>query len=304
MDVKIGNALDVKKLQADIDFNKRYLIITKGARKTSKNSYLSSQMIRENPSIKTKTSGQRDSISLLNSTWYHYLGRRHTFYLESARIWNPPLSLKLDHIAADLEITDGYPHLKYFQTDLLGGNVIGALGVFEKDKQFFIKSDLAFTGLDLRKIAIKGETGSDQADYSVGGQMSMSFPLSTRLRPQLEQLQLELQFSHIGPRALERMLYLMDPYENNQTIVSQRRILRKGTPRWIEIQVKDGILSLDGEVTIKGINFKIPHLERLNIVDIAARDKFEKNIAFIKPIIDILELTTQSSIFLGHKPIQ
>ncbi len=144
----------------------------------------------------------------------------------------------------------------------------------------------------------------DQADYSVGGQMSMSFPLSTRLRPQLEQLQLELQFSHIGSRALGRMLYLMDPYENNQTIVSQRRILRKGTPRWIEIQVKDGILSLDGEVNIKGINLKIPHLERLNIANIVARDQFEKNMAFIKPIIDILELTTQSSIFLGHKPIQ
>lgn len=36
MDVKIGNAFDVKKLQVDIDFNKRYLIISNGARKTSK----------------------------------------------------------------------------------------------------------------------------------------------------------------------------------------------------------------------------------------------------------------------------
>ncbi len=120
----------------------------------------------------------------------------------------------------------------------------------------------------------------------------------------MEQLQLELQFSHIGPRALGRMLYLMDPYETNQTIVSQRRILRNGTPRWIEIQVKDGILSLDGEVAMKGINFKIPHLERLNIIDIVARDKFNKNIAFIKPIIDILELATQPSIILRQKKIQ
>jgi hypothetical protein len=210
----------------------------------------------------------------------------------------------LDHIGADLEIIDGYPNLKYFQADLLGGSIIGALRIFKKDKQFFIKSDLAFTGLDLKKIAVKGEIRSDPADYSIGGQLAMSFPLSTALRPQMEQLQLELQFSHIGPRALGRMLYLMDPYETNQTIVSQRRILRNGTPRWIEIQVKDGILSLDGEVAMKGINFKIPHLERLNIIDIVARDKFNKNIAFIKPIIDILELATQPSIILRQKKIQ
>lgn len=303
IDIKIGNLLDIKKLKADIDFNKRYLIINKGVT-TSKTSYLSSRVIRKNPWIETETPGRQNPISSLNSTWQPRLGRRHTLSLASAQIRKPPLSLKLDHIGADLEIIDGYPNLKYFQTDLLGGSIIGALRIFKKDKQFFIKSDLAFTGLDLKKIAVKGEIRSDPADYSIGGQLAMSFPLSTALRPQMEQLQLELQFSHIGPRALGRMLYLMDPYETNQTIVSQRRILRNGTPRWIEIQVKDGILSLDGEVAMKGINFKIPHLERLNIIDIVARDKFNKNIAFIKPIIDILELATQPSIVLRQKKIQ
>lgn len=300
MDVFVRDTLDVKNLGADIDFAKRYLIISKDAQKTPENRYLSSEVIQKNSLQKSEETGSRDPISFLKSPWDYHMGGRQRIRFESARIQLPPLSFKVDHVAADVEIVDGYPSLNYFQADLLGGSLIGGLRIFEKERQFFVKADVAFTGLDLKHMTIKGEDASDTEDYRVGGQMSVSFPLATRLSEPLEQLQLSLQFSHIGPRAIGRLLYLMDPYETNETIVSQRRILGNGTPKWIEIQVKDGILSLDGEVIVKGVRVKIPHLERLNIAQIAAPGRFDSKMSFIQPVIDVLDLTTRSTLLTGH----
>jgi len=91
----------------------------------------------------------------------------------------------------------------------------------------------------------------------------VGLPLSTSIDRLLQDMEFELEITRIGTRALERMLYALDPYEDNESIVRQRKLLRMGSVRWVTAGLKDGMLSTSGQVEVKGVKLAIPRLERL-----------------------------------------
>jgi len=108
-------------------------------------------------------------------------------------------------------------------------------------------------------------------------------------------MQFNLEFSHIGSRALERLLYALDPYESNETIVAQRKLLRTGSPRWVKVNVKDGALSLNGELNAKGLTIGLPSIKRLNITDLPGLDVLDENLKSIDNIVELLNIYTSDS---------
>ena len=112
----------------------------------------------------------------------------------------------------------------------------------------------------------------------------------------LENSEIRIDFRKIGSRALERLLYALDPYESNEAIVSQRRLLRMGSPKRIRLSIKDGFLALEGEIAVKSVPIAIPPLRRLNIAQLPGLKKYESSLSAIGPIIRVLDLMAADTI--------
>ncbi len=110
---------------------------------------------------------------------------------------------------------------------------------------------------------------------------------------------MDLNLSRIGTRSLERLLYALDPSESNEAIVSQRQLFRLGSPRWINVYVKDGSLSLDGEVDAQGVPVAIPSLRRMHIANVTGLDNYAKYLASLDPLIAVLKICAATGIKIG-----
>jgi len=210
---------------------------------------------------------------------------------QSAQVSSGPVPLDVRHFSTDLDLEDGLPRIDHFTVDVLGGTVAGALSVLKRKTGYFLQGRLAFTGLQTGKI-LNETPMAEGEDTEINGQLSVLLPLSTRMNPLIRDMHLDLNLSHIGRRAMERMLYALDPSESNETIVSQRRVLRMGSPRWVHMVIKDGSLSIGGEITVGGTVLKIPKLDRLNLANLQGLDRFESYLGFLKPMIQALEISS------------
>jgi len=299
-DFRAGNAFTMKGLNADVRIGKHYKILKEQnpnaeqkAGPEKKVRPLSAEVMETNPQ-KPFTSGVGAVQSFLNKM-QKQVNVSHTFSFASARIGAKPPQFEIGQTVTDLDLSRELPGLDHFRIDLLGGSVVGSVLTSEKsgagsEPLYFVKLRLSFSGLDMEKIF--PDMTYKAGDAEVSGQLSLSFPLRTELKPLLQETQLDIQFTHIGHRAVERMLYALDPYESNEAIVSQRELFRKGIPRRIAIAVKDGNLSLSGEIEAKGILLEIPRLERLNIANISGIDKLGEYLIHLKAIAEILKITS------------
>ncbi len=199
----------------------------------------------------------------------------------------PPLAI--ENGVADIGLKGGLPGSEFFQADLLGGTVMGALGLAKDPGGFYLRTGIAFTGIDSRRMLPGGAFGVSRRDAEIGGELALRLPLTPRMAAFMSGLRLTVTLSPIGSRALERFLYALDPYESNESIVAQRRLLRRGTPRWVKVHIQNGALSLTGEVSVGGARIAIPPIDRLNIENIGGLGRYESVLAGMGPVIDLLE---------------
>jgi hypothetical protein len=59
--------------------------------------------------------------------------------------------------------------------------------------------------------------------------------------------------------------------------------------------VSNGILSLDGEVIVKGVPIKIPHLERLNLAAVSGLETYEPYLSSLNTWVPILKIVSDPS---------
>jgi hypothetical protein len=79
----------------------------------------------------------------------------------------------------------------------------------------------------------------------------------------------------------------------------QRKLLRTGSPKWIKATVKDGNLSLYGEMKMAGVSISLPRLERINVAGVPGLEKIGESIADLKPVIDMLDILSAGQIGVG-----
>jgi hypothetical protein len=92
----------------------------------------------------------------------------------------------------------------------------------------------------------------------------------------------------------------MDPYEANEGIVKQRSLLRRGTPEWIDVQIRHGNLSLSGSVAAVGARLPLPQVERLNLTNLPIHHRLQKILGRLAPIEKGLKALSADAIMINQ----
>ena len=243
--------------------------------------------------------------SLENSRWT-YAQAKNRFHPErtigfsSMHIKKGPVPLRVDRLRADINLEDGLPAIEYFQNDILGGTVSGSIRTERGGGAYFLDADINYTGIDFNTL-LPGQNRRDGTeDTEVSGHLKLTLPITDDMDRFLRTMESHLIFTHIGSDALERLLYALDPYESNEAIVAQRRLLQKGSPKWAELKVADGNLSMGGAISVEGVEIDLPALDRLNIANLPGIDKYTGRLSGLKPVAELLEIASAPAIKLGE----
>jgi len=293
-DIEKENTLSIKNLNTALSFEKRYLPMHQMHPKKAMTDRLSNMVIQDR-TFRQTDAFEPDMFGAPAGGLQSRLNPKPSIDLGPARFFLSPHVVPIRHAALDLNLNDGLPQIRRVEAHLLEGAIIGSARVSREVDDLNFGARLLFSDIDLKKMLESEKQTPGEEDSTIGGQLGIAFPLVSSLRQLIENLQLSLQFNHIGSRAFGRVLYLLDPYENNETIVSQRKLLHSGVPRWIDVNVSNGILSLDGEVIVKGVPIKIPHLERLNLAAVSGLETYEPYLSYLNTWVLILKIVSDPS---------
>lgn len=187
-----------------------------------------------------------------------------------------------------LDVVNGLPGISYFQFDLLGGTVNGSISLLQNQKDSYIRSSLNFSGVNTAAFFPELYSGSDDPRAEIRGMVYADIPITHQMPVLLENMAISIEFTKIGSRAIERLLYALDPNESNEAVMAQRRILRNGSPKWIRMDIRDGLLSIRGEVTVRNINIALPVIQRFNIARLPGIEKYAPAAAPLETIALLL----------------
>ncbi len=286
--------MTLQKISGDIDLSKRYFITpATPADETGQLPSLLSWQVLQPPAAggglgSPENSNLHRHLSLLTER----IRSSPDLSMKTARFQSLPFPLVINGSRIMIHQQEGIPSLDYFQAELLGGTINGFMSLRKRESGFFIESEINLSGINTGLIFPEAASRIPDAEAEISGFLYAEIPVRDRLKPLLDDTTLTVEFTRIGSRALERVLYALDPYESNEVILSQRRLLRAGTPRRVRLEVKDGFLSLTGEVSVKSLTLPLPALRRLNISSVPGIEKFESGLSGLTPVIAILNTLT------------
>ncbi len=197
--------------------------------------------------------------------------------------------LDLHDIAVRLDDSGAVPGVRSFRAGLLGGGVLGRAMLRKQAGGYALDADVAFSGIDPGKMFPTGAARDTGSSAETSGRVRVSAPITADAETLLRRLTLNADITRIGPRTLERMLYALDPQEQNETIVQQRRLLGMGYPRFLRVAAAYGNLSLSGAVTVKGFDLDLPRVDRLAIANLPLRDKLAAPLARVPELVRLLD---------------
>ncbi|MBI5519875.1 MAG: hypothetical protein HY916_07425 [Desulfovibrio sp.] len=199
------------------------------------------------------------------------------------------LALEVKDVQIRLDDSGPVPGLRSFRAGLLGGNVLGSALLRKNAGRYVLETDMAFTGIDPGRL-LPDKASRDLGDKAeVSGRVSLAAPVTPDPEALLRQLSFRADITKVGPRTLERMLYALDPEEQNETIVQQRRLMGMGYPRHLRVAAAYGNLSLSGAVDVKGFQLDLPPLDRLAIANLPLKKQLAKPLAAVPGLIKALD---------------
>lgn len=194
-----------------------------------------------------------------------------------------PLPFNMGPLRIVVDAVNGVPGINHFQFDLLGGTINGAVNLLKKDsKDFRIRSTLNFSGVNTAAFFPELYSGREDPSAEICGMVYADIPVTNQMPVLLENMVITTEFTKIGSQAIEHLLFAMDPHESNEVVMAQRRILKNGAPRWIRLDIRDGFLSITGEVAVRNINIRLPAIQRLNIARLPGIENFESAVASLE----------------------
>lgn len=199
-----------------------------------------------------------------------------------------PLPLHVGPSRIVMDAVDGVPGISYFEFDLLGGAINGALNLVNEQNDFRVRSTLNFSGINTAAFFPELYSGRDDPRAEIRGTVYADIPVTHELTVLLENMTISVEFTKIGSRAIERLLFALDPHESNEAVMAQRRLLKSGSPRWVRMDIRDGFLSIQGEVSVRNINIPLPAIQRLNIARLPGIKKFESAVAPLETVALLL----------------
>jgi len=302
LDVRLGPTGHIKHLQSHLHLNKRYMMVNnkeRDGRQDPPLPPLSEDVLSPPTEVKPLTEARNSMVRRLMDDLRGRLAPRRTLSFDSAIIRAGPVHLEISNHELEFRLVRDLPSVDYFQMDLLGGTVKGSLSVSQKEGDFVLEANCAVSGLNANRLLPHIIRGVPDEEAELSGKVFLWLPLSADPHQVLRGLRLNVDITHIGSRVLERFLYALDPYESNETIVQQRKLLRVGTPRWISMKIQYGNLSLSGEVEAKGVRLSLPRIERFNISNLPIHQRIEKNLSALGVIVNVLRKMSADGIYIS-----
>ena len=290
--MKLGDLFQVSNLQSHINLEKQYQLSWGGKDRSSAvdaETFLSVQVLEPRPAMpESENTGDRIARRLADDLQGRF-GRQPGLSFDMARFRAGGLPIELANQQMEFRLANGLPVFDYFRMDLLGGSILGSFSITRAETDFAIRADLAFSGVNAKKLIPDTIGGAPDEEAEISGRMSLRAPLLPDVNRILEGLSLELDLTRIGSRALERFLFALDPYESNESIVSQRKLLRIGTPKWIKLSIREGNFSLSGQVEARGAHIDLPGIDRVNVASLPKLRGIEESLSGMETVTNLLK---------------
>lgn len=297
--VLLANGTTVEGLRSDIAINRVYALAA--ASQGESWTPLSTALVRP-AAVTTANPGAAEIVGRIHDDLRGDVRGARSFSIRRVTTKASGVPLELTSLEGDLLFTQEKTGLSFFQADLLGGTIL-ARGVLDLRPEVpVITAASSFSNLDITHLLPK-ETIKRQADQDaeITGELSLTAPLTAEQRELFEQLRLALNLRKIGANTIERALFSLDPYERNEQLVAQRKMLRLGRLKGLRANAVDGAFSMEGEALIKGIAVDLPKVERLRISELPQRQELVKNRAGIKALRGFLDQVRADTLVISPK---
>ena len=296
--VQLANGTKIEGLNSDISIDRVYDL---AASRSERWTPLSAHLIRP-VAMTTVNPGAAEIVGRINDDLRGDASGARSFTIRSITTRVSGVPLVITSLEGDLLFTRQKTGLSFFQGDLLGGTLL-ARGVFNLQPEIpEIAAASSFSNLDITLLLPK-ETARQRVDQDaeITGEISITAPLTTEQRQLFEQMRLVLNVRKIGANTIERALFSLDPYERNEQVVAQRKMLRLGGLKGIRATTVDGAFSMEGEAQIKGVAVDLPKVERVRISELPLRQELYANRSAIKTLRGILDLVRADTLVVGPK---
>lgn len=213
----------------------------------------------------------------------------------------PPAPLPLTIQSLEGEIVTGPQEvgMNFLQMELLGGTLRARALIDLRPTVPVVTAEALFTNLDLDRLGSDlVPLASAVAASSISGEGRITLPLLTEERPLLEGVTLSGELRSIGAQSFDRALARLDPYERNEAVMAQRKLLRLGELQGVEVQVADGALSLTGAVSSQGVKIALPRIERLRLANLSLHQELVPILTAISAARNALEFVRADTISL------
>jgi hypothetical protein len=301
LDLSLGTLVRLVNLQSRIEVSRRFALPAEAgsvAGSAGPVAALLSAEVLKNP-VEARVEDAADLARRVLDDVRGRKGGRPSLSFAAAEVKAGPLDLRLTDHELALDLSKPLPSADYFRLGLLGGSVTGSLAFAGSGEAFTLSLRTAFTGIDANRLAPEKGAKLPPAQAEVSGLFSLDLPLSADPERMLSGLSLTADISRIGPRTLERLLFALDPYEADETIVKQRRLVSIGSPRWIRLSVRNGSLSLAGEVEVKGLRIELPRIERVNLANLPVKARLKSALAALDLVVTVLRACSAERIVLS-----
>jgi translocation and assembly module TamB len=296
---QLANGTKIEGVRSDIAINRSYsLAVTPPGEHWTP---LSTALVRP-AVVATANPGAAGIVGRIHDDLRGDVGGARSFSIKRITTKTSGVPLVLTALEGDLLFSQEKTGISFFQGDLLGGTLL-ARSVFDlKPEVPVLAAASSFSNLDvtylLPKDAKKQQT--DQ-DAEITGELSFTAPLTPEQRELFEQLRLAVNIRKIGANTLERALFTLDPYERNEQLVAQRKMLRLGRLKGLRATAVDGAFSMEGEAEIKGVAVELPNVDRVRISELPLRQELVKSRGKIMALRGFLDLVRADTVVVGPK---
>ena len=230
--------------------------------------------------------------------------RRFTIRRLATGAGNGKEPIVLTALEGDLLCSNEQAGLSFLQTELLGGTLRLRGLVDLKPEVPAVSAACSFSNLEtylLLPVEQRELSRRERRDTAVTGEVSFDAPLVTGQRELLEGIRAQLSLRRIGADTLERALFGLDPYERNEQIVAQRKLLRQGSLKRLRAGTLDGSLSFDGDVLVRGVQVALPRAERIRLAELPIQKELARGMAGVATARKMLDLLRADTLTIGPK---
>ncbi|MEI6206615.1 MAG: hypothetical protein WCP20_07530 [Desulfuromonadales bacterium] len=295
--LRLRNGTSVEGLRADLLIDRTYALAKGEAGSWTP---LSASLVR--PAPEQAAVGAAEIVNRVREDLRGQERGSRKFTIRRIIANNGKTPIELTSLEGDLLLTPEEIGLSFFQAEMLGGTVRLHGLIDLKSEVPTVSAACSFSNLEtflLLSPEARKQSGKLRQDTEITGEASIDAPLVMGQRELLEGIRMRLNLRKIGADTLERALFGLDPFERNEQLVAQRKMLRQGKLKGLRAGTLDGAFSLDGEIQVKGVDLALPQVERIRLADLPIRKQMAGIVTGVASLRNVLDLVRADTLVVG-----